>query len=157
MRAITDIGLNDLRIFFSQRGNWISLIVLPLAFTAFLGWAMGRDLGTTQVRLDVANLDGGAAAASLIERLAASSDVILLCPQENDADNACHLEAGETALTVEQGIDRVERGRSVALLAIPAGYDEAVQTGAPAQLDYYSLEDPTQPSPLLQTVNAVLQ
>lgn len=161
MRAITDIGLNDLRIFFSQRGNWISLIVLPLAFTAFLGWAMGRDLGTTQVRLDVANLDGGAAAASLIERLAASSNVIILCPQENNqennADNACRLDEGETAFTVEQGIDRVERGRSVALLAIPAGYDEAVQTGAPAQLDYYSLEDPTQPSPLLQTVNAVLQ
>ena len=157
MRAIIDIGLNDLRIFFSQRGNWISLIVLPLAFTAFLGWAMGREFSATQVRLDVVDLDGGPAAASLIDRLAASSDVILLCPQENNQENACHLDVGETSLTVEQGIDRVERGRSAALLVLPAGYGEAVQTGAPAQLDYYSLEDPTQPSPILQTVNSVLQ
>ncbi len=157
MRAIIDIALNDLRIFFSQRGNWISLIVLPLAFTAFLGWAMGREFGSTQVRLDVADLDGGPAAAGLINRLAASSDVIILCPHENDADNVCHLDNGETALTTEQGINRVQRGRSDALLVIPAGYGQAVQTGASAQLDYYSLEDPTQPSPILQTVNAVLQ
>ncbi|MEZ4659181.1 MAG: hypothetical protein R2911_16590 [Caldilineaceae bacterium] len=41
MNAIRTIVQNDLKIYFSQMGNLIGLIILPIVFTLVLGWAFG--------------------------------------------------------------------------------------------------------------------
>ncbi len=76
MRTIFDIIANDLRIFFGQRGNWVSLFLLPMAFTAVLGWALSRPnegAGEAVVPVDVVDLDGSATAARFVERLTATN------------------------------------------------------------------------------------
>ena len=157
MRPILTIVLNDLRIFFSQRGNLVGLLVIPVLLTVVIGWSLGQFVGggEPRLRVDLIDLDGSGLSARLIDELRATNDALVLCPLDNDADDYCRLE-GE-ALDLERAVERARRGRTEALIVIPAGYAAALETFEQAGIDYYSSSDPLQPDAVLQGLNAVLQ
>lgn len=157
MRPILTIVSNDLRIFFSQRGNLVGLLVIPVLLTVVIGWSLGRFVGGGQARLrvDLFDLDESGMSARLIDELRVSNDVLVLCPLDNDADDFCRLD-GE-ALDLERAIERARAGRTEALIVVPAGYATALETFQRASIDYYSLSDPLQPDAVLQSLEAVLQ
>ena len=157
MRSILTIILNDLNIFFSQRGNLVGLLVIPVLLTLVIGWSLGRlgGGGPTRLRVDLIDLDQTELSAGLIEELRAANDALVLCPLDNDADDFCRLE-GEP-LQLERAVERAWSGSTSALIVIPAGYAAALEGFERINIDYYSLSDPLQPSPVLQSLNAVLQ
>ena len=157
MRPILTILLNDLRIFFSQRGNLIGLLVIPVLLTLVIGWSLGRigGGGPTRLRVDLIDLDRTDMSAQLIDELRAANDALVLCPFDNDADDYCRLE--NEPLQLERAIDRARAGRTGALIVVHAGYAAALENFQRAKIDYYSTADPMQPDPVLQSLNAVLQ
>ncbi len=157
MRPILTILLNDLRIFFSQRGNLIGLLVIPVLLTLVIGWSLGRigGGGPTRLRVDLIDLDRTDMSAQLIDELRAANDALVLCPFDNDADDYCRLE--NEPLQLERAIDRARAGRTGALIVVHAGYAAALENFQRANIDYYSTADPMQPDPVLQSLNAVLQ
>jgi len=157
MRPILTIVLNDLRIFFSQRGNLVGLLVIPVLLTVVIGWSLGQFAGggEPRLRVDLIDLDGSGTSARLIDELHATNDALVLCPLDNDADDVCRLE-GE-ALDLESAVERARRGRTEALIVVPAGYAAALETFERASIDYYSSSDPLQPDAVLQSLEAVLQ
>ena len=157
MRSILTIILNDLNIFFAQRGNLVGLLVIPVLLTLVVGWSIGQigGGGPTRLRVDLIDNDQTELSANLIEELRAANDALVLCPLDNDADDFCRL--GEAPLQLDSAIERARSGRTTALIVIPAGYANALEGFERINIDYYSLSDPLQPSPVLQSLNAVLQ
>lgn len=155
MDKILIIALNDLRVFFAQRSNWISLLVLPVVFSLLLGWAFSRDNGPTQQRVDLLDLDQSELSTKLVAELLQANPTLLLCPAGSDPEDACRLE-GE-GLSETLAIDRVRRGRTVAFIRIPKGYAQVMSDNQPVQIDFYSTDDPAFPNPVQRTIDAVLQ
>ena len=157
MRPTLTIILNDLSVFFSQRGNLVGLLVIPVLLTLVIGWSLGRigGDGPTRLRVDLIDLDQTEMSAQLIEELRAANDALVLCPLDNDADDFCSLE--KEPLQLERAIERARSGRTSALIVIPAGYAAALEGFQRVSIDYYSLSDPLQPGPVLQSLDAVLQ
>ena len=155
MRTILTITLNDLRIFFSSRGNLIGLIVLPVALSFLLGFAFSSNGGPVQQRVDLIDLDNSTRSQALIEELHQANETLLLCPIDNTQDDACGLEGA--TLDKTQALERVQHGNSEALIVIPQGYAQSLTQMQPVQIDFYSTDDPSVPSPVQRTLNAVLQ
>ena len=158
MRSILTIVLNDLNIFFSQRGNLVGLLVIPVLLTLVIGWSLGHiggGGGPTRLRVDIIDLDQTELSANLIDDLRASNDALVLCPLDNDADDFCRL--GEEPLQLERAVERARSGRTSALIVIPAGYAAALEGFERTNIDFYSLSDPLQPDPIRQSLDAVLQ
>ncbi len=158
MRSILTIIFNDLKIFFSQRGNLPGLLVIPVLLTLVIGWSLGQiggDSGPTRLRVDLIDLDQSPLSAELIEHLRAANDALVLCPQDNDADDYCRLD--EEPLQLDRAVERARSGTSGALIVIPAGYAAALEEFERADIEYYSLSDPLQPDPVRQSLDAVLQ
>jgi len=156
MQTVLHIAVNDLRIFFSARGNLIGLVVLPIALTLAVGWAnSGGGGGPTRLLVDVVDLDQSARSAELLTELRAVNDTLLLCPMDNDADDICQLEG--TTLTQALALERAQNERTSGLLIIPGGYAVALEEAQPLQLPYYSTDDPDFPGPVRQAVESVLQ
>ena len=122
-----------------------------------IGWSLGSigNDGPTRLRVDLVDLDQTEMSAQLIEELRAANDALVLCPLDNDADDFCSLE--KEPLQLERAIERARSGRTSALIVIPAGYAAALEGFQRVSIDYYSLSDPLQPGPVLQSLNAVLQ
>ncbi len=157
MRSILTIILNDLKIFFSQRGNLPGLLVIPVLLTLVVGWSIGQigGRGPTRLRVDLIDLDRSAMSAQMIEDLRAANDAFVLCPLDNDEEDFCRL--AEEPLQLERAIERARSGRTSALIVIPAGYADALENFERTAADFYSLSDPMQLDPVLQSLNAVLQ
>jgi len=157
MRSILTIILNDLKIFFSQRGNLPGLLVIPVLLTLVVGWSIGQigGGGPTRLRVDLIDLDRSAMSAQMIEDLRAANDAFVLCPLDNDEEDFCRL--AEEPLQLERAIERARSGRTRALIVIPVGYADALENFERTAVDFYSLSDPMQPDPVLQSLNAVLQ
>ncbi len=157
MRSILTIILNDLQIFFSQRGNLPGLLVIPVLLTLVVGWSIGQigGGGPTRLRVDLIDLDQSGMSAQLIDDLRAANDALVLCPLDNDAEDFCRLD--DEPLPLERAIERARTGRTSALIVIPAGYATALENFERVVIDYYSLSDPLQPGLVLQSLNAVLQ
>ncbi len=157
MRTILIIALNDLSIFFRQRGNLIGLLVIPVLLTTAVGWANSSNRGSepTYLRVDVIDQDQTAASADLLAQLRLTDDTLVLCPQDNDAADRCDLDNGP--LTQPLAMERAQAETTGGLLIIPAGYGAAVTGVQPAQLDYYSADDPLLPGAVSQAVASVLQ
>ncbi|MBX3011907.1 MAG: ABC transporter permease [Caldilineaceae bacterium] len=156
MRTIFTIALNDLTIFFRQRGNLIGLVVLPIALTLAVGWANSGDGNGPAYRLvDVVDLDQTAQSAALLATLQAANETLLLCPLGNDADDRCGLAARPLAQAL--AIERAQAEITSGALIIPQGYGDAVAQAQPIQLHYYSTEDPAFPGPVRQALARTLQ
>jgi len=79
MKQLFAVAINDLRVEFSDRGTWMSFLILPLIFTAGIGGGtggMGGDPNADQ-RYPVALVDhdGGALATQFADALAQSKVV----------------------------------------------------------------------------------
>lgn len=155
MTQLLSITTNDLRIFFTERSNWVSIAVLPVIFTLVLGWVFSGSNEPARLRIDLLDQDASPASAQLMQALRAANQSLVLCPADNDADDFCRLD-GE-ALTLERGQARAQEEVTEALIVIPSGYADSLASFEPVQIDLYAAGDPTQPGPVEQTVNAVLQ
>lgn len=157
MKAVFDIALNDLRVFFAERGNLIGLVVLPLVFTLVLGWVFGGggNSGPPRVRVDVIDQDNTAQSAQFLEELRATNDTLVLCPMDNDADDYCRL--GEEPFTLDRAIERAREEVTRALIVLPAGYGDALLNFGRADIQFYAMGDLSLPNAVRQSVDAVLQ
>lgn len=151
---------NDLRIFFSQRGNWLGLFLLPVLFTLGLGFAFGGSSGPQTLRVDVVDEDGSAASRRFLEQLAEANNALVLCPPQDESgqdESKDRCQLAEGPLTQALAIKRVRDGDSAALIVIPADFDEAVTTLKAAKISFYSTTPPTSPDAVRETVDALLQ
>lgn len=158
MRAILIMSANDLRIFFSQVGNWVSLLVLPIILTVVLGIAFsgGGDSDIPALIIDIIDDDQTQSSARLLAEFRSLNDALVLCPLDSQGvDDPCDL--ADVPLTLATGLERLQAEESNALVLIPSGYGEAVENFTPLEIEYYSAIDPTSPDPVRQTLDAALQ
>ncbi len=158
MRALLTITLNDLRIFLSKPGSWISLGLLPVLFTVVLGFAFSSGSSDPTLRVDVIDEDNSARSVRFLTELRNANETLLLCPMDalgDSGEDRCGL--ADEPLTLEKGQERLREGESAALLVIPAGYGAALENFTNVQIDYYSATDPTSPDPVRQTLDAVMR
>ena len=156
LKIIWNIAANDLRMFFSQTGNLVSLLLIPLGFTLVLGWTSGGgNDGLQQVRIDVLDQDQSEQSAHLLEEIRIANETLILCPMDNDVDDFCQLEGG--SLELDGAILRAQEERTNGLIVIPAGYSQRLANFESVKIDFYAAGDPTLPNAVEETMNAVLQ
>jgi len=157
MNKVWNIALNDLRIFLTQPGNLVGLILIPLGITFMLGWAFSANgnSGPAWVRVDVVDLDGSEQAVQLLDALRAANDTLVLCPMDNDNDDYCRLEGA--MLDLDSAIERSQNERTEALIVVPADYGQSLENFEKVELDFYAAGDPSLPNAVEQTALAVLQ
>ncbi len=165
------IALNDLSISLRERGIWVSLILQPIALIFLVGLANGAfssSGGTTRTLIDVFDNDSSELSAQFLETLREVNDTLVLCPvddgQITDTDGAvvedvCNIGADSetSALTLVTSQQRLDDSEISAIIEIPAGFGQAIVDGQPLDVVYRSEENPTQPSALLQSVQAAAQ
>ncbi len=156
MQNMLSVALNDLRVYFSDRGNLIGMVALPVIMTLFLGGVFGGGGGTRQLRLDVADQDNSPQSQQFIDVLRAVNPALLICPHDQNAEDVCQMAEAET-LDEATALERVHQGDTDALLVIPAGYSEQVASPEALTLPYYSTVSLTENDPVLQSIQAVLQ
>lgn len=158
MTKLLQVALNDLRVSLKDRSVWVNLTVIPV-FLIFIvglvnGGAANGGEGDT-VLLDVLNQDTSELSASFLDSLRQANPTLVLCPMDNDDEDICGL--SDESLTESRSVERIDDDEVSALLIIPAGFGEAVINGEPVDVTFRSESDPTQPSPLLQSVQAAVQ
>lgn len=145
--------LNDLLIFFSQRSNLISLMVLPVIFALVLGWAFGggESGGPQRVRIDLIDQDQSALSATFLDKLRAANNTLGLCPMGNELveeqDDYCRL--GDDPLDLERALERVQEEQTEALIVIPAGYGQALEEFEQEDIEFYAMPWATRICPML--------
>ena len=122
---------------------------------------MGDDAAVSIVVVDVVDQDNSPASAQFLDRLRKTNETLHLCPMESSklqgSDDPCRLDNEDPTLSVDESIQRIQAGDTTALVVVPAGFDSATQGKTSAQIGYYSLEDPSLPSPILQSIETVVQ
>ncbi len=116
---ILSIALKDLQVLFKDRGAVFQLFILPLlfimVFSGALG-AIGKSEAKTLPNLAVADLDGGEAAQSLLDKLGAEGSFSV------------------TALSASEAQSMVAENKAVGVLNIPTGFTESIKQGKPVTL-----------------------
>jgi len=154
MQNIINIAQNDLRIFFSQRGNIIGLTVLPIFLTIAIGIAFGGSFGggssqTVMYRVDVFDNDNSTLSAQLISSLQATG-ILMICPM----DDNCQIEGD---LTLDTSIQRLEDEIITATIVIPDGFEAEVQASQNVSLPYYTDESLQSGNPVGSAISAVIE
>jgi len=155
MRTVFDIALNDLRIFFSNRGNLIWLVGVPVGMTIILGVAIPSRDGPSLVPVDVIDHDQGPASALFIQSLRRANPNLLLCPMDNTADDPCDMNEAET-LDAALSMIRLEETDTLALIEIPDDFTARVSELAPVAIRFVAVEDLTAPQFIQQAVDSAL-
>jgi ABC-2 type transport system permease protein len=156
MRNILEITRNDLRLFLVQRGNLVSLLFVSIVMTLVIGIFTGGGDSTRLLQVDVIDLDSSELSAQFMDTLRQANKSLVLCPMDNDEENRCELEEG-ASFTVQQAIVRVEDSVTLAMIEIPAGFAETVQSFEPVEILYRSQEDLIAPGLIRQAVEAAIQ
>lgn len=156
MRNILEITRNDLRIFLTQRGNLVSLLLVPIVMTLVVGIFTSGGDSPRLLQVDVIDHDESELSRQFIDALRQVNESLVLCPMDNDDENHCDLE-DETPLIEQQAIARVEDSTTLAMIKIPAGFDAAVKNFEPVEIVYRSLENLTAPGYIRQAVEAAIQ
>ncbi|MCB9452478.1 MAG: ABC transporter permease [Anaerolineaceae bacterium] len=156
MNKIVNIAINDLRVFLKDRSNIIFLTLVPLAMTYIIGIVNGGAFGSSsQLRVDLFDLDNSALSAQFIASLHEANSSLLLCPAENDENDSCQM-GDKTVLTREDAEQRVKDGDTLALIEIPAGFGAAVEAFQPTHITYVSNDSFTAPGFIRQAVDAAV-
>lgn len=156
MRNTLEITRNDLRIFLKQRGNLVGLLLVPVVMTLVVGLFTSGGDASRLLQIDVIDHDESELSRQFIDALRQANDSLILCPMDNDEENHCELEE-KTSLNEQQAIARVEDSTTLAMIEIPAGFDEAVKNFEPVEIIYRSLENFTAPGYIRQAVEAAIQ
>lgn len=88
MRTISTIALHDLRVLLTDRTAVVWFVVMPIAFAALLGFAMGGSGAPSdaRARLTVVDYDGGAVAEMLLQHLESERlSLVPIAPEDKDA------------------------------------------------------------------------
>ena len=124
MRTLFTIAWYDLLLFLRSRGNLLQLVALPVILTLVLGFALGGQSGPQNVRLEVLDRDGSPRSQQLLADLRAQGPALQVCPA---AVEDCAWDTAETP-GLEVALERVRRGAADALLLIPPGFGESLET-----------------------------
>lgn len=135
MKNIFIIALNDLRVFFADKGNLFGMVGLPIILTVVLGFATAGDNRASALRVDLLDLDKTQASQAFIADLRATNSALYFCPQDADTQN-CAL--SESVLTREYAQMRVKEGISYSLVIIPEDFEAQLAALTPVEIDYYS-------------------
>lgn len=157
MQKIWNVALNDLRVTFADRTVWISLVLLPVVLIFVIGLANG-GFGSSEaprINVDVFDNDNGVLSAQFIEELRSANPTLRLCPMDNDESDPCGLDGAE--LQPETAEQRLRDNQISGVITIPAGFGEKALGGEPVSIEYLSDRNITEPSPVLQAIQAVIQ
>lgn len=155
MRTVFDIAINDLRIFFSNRGNLIWLVGVPVGMTIILGVAIPSDDGPSLVPVDIIDHDQGQASELFIQSLRQANPNLLLCPMDNTNDDPCDMNEAET-LDGALSLIRLEESDTLALIEIPDDFTARVSDLEPVAIRFVAVEDLTAPQFIQQAVDSAL-
>jgi len=155
MRTVFDIAINDLRIFFSNRGNLIWLVGVPVGMTIILGVAIPSDDGPSLVPVDIIDHDQGQASELFIQSLRQANRNLLLCPMDNTNDDPCDMNEAET-LDAALSLIRLEETDTLALIEIPDDFTARVSDLEPVAIRFVAVEDLTAPQFIQQAVDSAL-
>ncbi|MBN2257355.1 MAG: ABC transporter permease [Anaerolineaceae bacterium] len=84
MKYLLSIACNTLKIDFSRRGTWISVLVLPLIFTLVIGvTSSGLGMGgDTRIPIALVDQDGGPLSKAFTDTLGKSEEVVYVAVDE---------------------------------------------------------------------------
>lgn len=156
MRQTLTIALNDLRIFLVDRGNLISLLLVPIAMTLIIGFVSGgsTDSGPERVRVDLLDIDQSELSREFTAALREANSALALCP----LDDAEFCQIGDDAeFDRDWALSRLQEETSLAAIEIPAGFAEDVRAFRPVKIIFWSLEDSIAPGYIQQAVEAAIQ
>lgn len=153
MNAIITIAIQDLRLFLRGKGALINYVILPLLLAYIVGYINGAGNSAAptapRLRVDVIDRDNSALSAQFLDAVRAANANLVLCPMD-DADDLCQF--GGAAFDEALAQTRLEAQTSLALIEIPAGFADGLNSGQPVSLIYRSNEDASAPSYILQAV-----
>jgi ABC-2 type transport system permease protein len=156
MRILLEIALNDLRLFLTNRGNLIGLLVIPIVMTLVIGIFTSGDGGPTQLLVDVIDHDESDLSEQFVDTLRSVNDSLVLCPMDNTEEDVCELsEVG--ALDRDGGIARVGDSVTQGLVEIEKGFGEGVRASEMAAVLFWTREDFTAPNLVQKAVEAAIQ
>ena len=157
MRKILQIVRNDLRLFFSSRGNLISLLLVPIVMTVVVGVFTGGVSNEPETMLvDVLDEDASTLSSQLLDSIREANTNLALCPPDNDAADRCAL-AEVNQLDLELSRARVAEGITEAMIVIPPGFESSVRSFEPVQVSLYTRDTAGTPGPVEQALNAAIQ
>ncbi len=136
MHKLWIVALTDMQIRLQEKKSWLLLLALPLLIVYLAGVGarqVARSIPTT-VRIDVLDEDGSAASAALIAALAGANDSLLVCPADDDPTDACALAGASLSPALARA--RLADRTTVALVAIPEGFAEALDGGQETRLTF---------------------
>jgi ABC-2 type transport system permease protein len=140
MRTI-HLALKDLRQVLRDKQSLLFLVLMPIVFTFFFGFAFGSQgaQGDERLKIGLINQDPGGILSEALERLLESSNTVRPLAV-----------AAEDAASIDQA---VLRGEYVAALVIPTGFSAATLRGEESLLEVI-MDEETQDG---QTVRRALQ
>jgi ABC-2 type transport system permease protein len=137
MRRVLDIAAKELLQNRRDRLALIFTVIVPVIFTIFLGILIG-GAETSGLPLAVADLDKGAAAQRLVDRLGGSAAVEVRNTDAADIDSA------------------VQNARVAAGLIIPEGFSASVAAGTDANVTLVRIETSSGAQTVMQAVQAAV-
>lgn len=151
MRAILNIALNQVQIQLSERGNLITLVLIPVLMMFFIGTFTG-PMGWETPRLDVVNAApaGDSLAAQFVNILKANGQKeaapgrasYRVCDLGEraglDADCAPDELPARAAELSAAARQRVEGGQSYGAILLPADFGAALRAGQPVTIEVYT-------------------
>ncbi|MDX1991932.1 MAG: ABC transporter permease [bacterium] len=168
MNKTLQVALVDLRTSLREPGTWLNLIVIPVILIFAVGVANGAFAGSeddeTRFLVDVFDQDNTDLSAQFLQSLRQVNEQIVLCPLDQGQimnrdgeviEDICQY--GDDSLTPELADNRVTDGVTTGIIEIPQGFEQSVIDGQPLEVVYRSDENPTQPSVILQAVQAAAQ
>jgi len=98
MKQALTIGHNDLRLFFRHRASWVWLLVMPIAFTYFMGFAVRGPGGPNSPRpaIFIENRDEGFLSRSFLEALGQQGLRVVASTNRDDAKRGIRIPADFT-------------------------------------------------------------
>lgn len=139
MKAIITIAQNDLRIFFSSRGNLLGLLLIPTVFVFVIGFASSQP--DRVFNITIIDEDKTPESQQLIAEIL-------------ESNSAFALDEGE--ITLDEALLKVAGGDTSALIHIPEGFAENIKSFQNVQIDYYSNAALGSPEIVRQSVEAVV-
>jgi ABC-2 type transport system permease protein len=155
MKKVFDIAITDLRIFFSNRGSLVGLLLLPIAMTTVVGVALSGGSGPTGVQVDVVDLDQSELSNSFLDAIRSANNALILCPMDNDEDDVCEFD-DETTHDIALAVERLKGAKTFAVIEIPAGFEEGIRSFDTVNVGYLSDENLSAPGFIQQAVDAAL-
>ncbi|NOG50311.1 MAG: ABC transporter permease [Chloroflexi bacterium] len=95
--------------------------------------------------------------AAFVNALVGQQPSLVICPQENDAEDVCALGSDPGVISAEDAQSRLDQSRTLAYLVIDAGFGEALRANQAAHITYRSGESMTAESIAQQAVGTAAQ